>query len=79
MNRGKLFGLLVLALLLVIVPGCGRKRPPSLPQKPSASAYTAFKELRNVSHSLDAMIAHNGCYAGFPLASRGNTTRRSSL
>jgi predicted small lipoprotein YifL len=43
MNRGKLLWFLVSALFLVIALGCGRKGPPSLPQKPSASVQMASK------------------------------------
>jgi len=78
MNRGMLLGLLVLALLLVIVFGCGRKGPPSLPQKPSSSVRMASKELHNSSDSLHAIILLKGYCAGFSLASHGNNTRRSN-
>jgi hypothetical protein len=78
MNRGKLLGLLVLALFLVIVLGCGRKAPPSLPQKPSSSVHMICTELRNLLDSFHAITPLNGCYAGFSLASHGNNKRRSS-
>jgi predicted small lipoprotein YifL len=65
MNHEKLLGLLVLALFLVIVLGCGRKAPPSLPQKPSSSVRMTSKELRHASDSFHVIIPHNGCNAGF--------------
>jgi len=77
MNRGKLLRLLVSALSLVIVLGCGRKGPPSLPQKPSASVM-AFKELPDSSDLFHTITPLNGCYAGFSFTSHGNNTRRSS-
>jgi predicted small lipoprotein YifL len=78
MNRGQLLGLLVLALLLVILLGCGRKGPPSLPQKPSALVQMASQELPDSSDLFHTITALNGCYAVFFITSDDNTTRRSS-
>jgi len=78
MNRGKLLGLLVLALFLLIVLGCGRKAPPSLPQKPSSSVHGTSKKLRNSSDSFYTITPLNGCYAEFSFESNGNNKRRSS-
>jgi predicted small lipoprotein YifL len=37
MTKRNVLWLPVLVLLLVLLAGCGRKGPPSLPQKPSSS------------------------------------------
>jgi predicted small lipoprotein YifL len=78
MNRGKLLGFLVLALFLVMVLGCGRKGPPSLPQKPSALVQMASQELPDSSGLFLTITDLNGCYAVFFITSDDNTTRRSS-
>jgi len=69
MNRGKLLGLLVSALSLVIVFGCGRKGPPSLTQKPSSSVNMTSEELRTAPDSFHAITPLSGCYAGFSFTS----------
>ena len=78
MNLEKLLGLLVLALLLVIVLGCGRKGPPSLPQKPSASVQMTSQELPDSLDLYHTITPFNGCCAVFSITSHGNNTGRSS-
>jgi predicted small lipoprotein YifL len=64
MNRGKRLGLLVSALFLMIMLGCGRKGPPSLPQKPNSSVQMASKEFPDCSDLLHTITPLNGCYTG---------------